>query len=204
VGAQLGELFWNSRIRSWATVPDLKLPPVVPPLDALRLYKLTVDDATGAVAGGDRIREAVTTAGNPFFQIAGTRVRQLGDRQLVRVAQPARMTWLARGLDIDGAVLEGREPRLFAFGERPGQRVEVLLQIEPVPTGETRIEIDFGQLRRVIRLKPAETQTVRFPGCTPFSGRIRALGALRLEDSRAAAATLAGAEIRPVSGPPCR
>jgi hypothetical protein len=159
-------LFWNSRLTRWALLAQLGLPPVGSPLSALPGIALSIATRTGlltppATAAG--MTEAIGAVDSPFLQLAGATLARSPDGALALTApsQPARATWLATGLQPDGAVLTGAPVRLFAFASsaaKPRTRIVTFTLAAPTPptpatSMSSIVTIQLGAATRRYRLR---------------------------------------------------
>lgn len=154
-------LFWNSRITGWATLPALGLPPAESPLAALPGVYLQASPSTGILeplAVADTLKEVVGAANSPFLQLAGSVLARSPDTALTltQLAKPVQATWLATGLQADGAIVAGAPVHLAANAQvRAGARaMRIEFSLAPVPAlhAGTSVTIRFGNTSRLIRL----------------------------------------------------
>jgi hypothetical protein len=209
-------LFWNSRLRSWAGLTALRLPPVQWPLSALPGLALAVNQSDGmlgpAAAAAD-LDEIVGETGSPFLQLEGTSLARSPDRvlTLTKPLQPVRARWLATGLQPNGSVASGAPVRAFVFAARSStaRALKVTLTVSPAsPTlGPTALSLRFGSARERLTLKAGVTPTrVTLPACFApgrmvVSGSLRAIRSVVVSE-HAVAGVIDAVEIAPAAAPP--
>jgi hypothetical protein len=167
-------LFWNSDLRSWASLPQLGLPLPEWPMTALPgHYPLAVDSASGVItppSATTQMHEVITTNRSPFLQLAGTprAVSPDGALSLVALAQPVRATWLALGLQPDGRIAAGSPARVFAFAEPAGGARGLMLTLTFAPPPALASGA-AGSSAMVVRLGPASRRVTLTSGSPPRS-----------------------------------
>lgn len=153
-------LFWNSRLRSWAFVPNLGLPPVEWPLTAMPvLPSLTVDLDNGRLGpptAAAELHEVVGETDSPFLQLAGEPLARSpgGVLTLTRISTPARATWLASGLQPDGGIAAGEPVKVDVFSPSSptASALRVSLALAPSPPASTHIVFRLGRAARTVTL----------------------------------------------------
>jgi hypothetical protein len=210
-------LFWNSHLLSWASLPQTGLPAPEWPMAALpQVSGLTVNTATGALTGlpaASNLSEVVETKDSPFLQLAGRQLAQSPEHTLAvtALAEPARASWLATGLQPNGDVAAGPPVRLYAFApppssRAPAARAETLnLTIAPPPPAvagasqAAAIAVQFGGSRILVQLHPgASSRTVSLPLCLS-AGNPALRGSLRVTHAQAAGGEEVGGVLQRVS-----
>jgi hypothetical protein len=209
-------LFWNSRLRSWAQLPELGLPPVQWPLSALPGLALAVSHSDGvlgpAVAAAD-LNEVVGETASPFLQLEGASLARSPDRilTLTKPSQPVRARWLATGLQPNGSVAARAPVRVFAFAAQSNtvRALNVTLTVSPAsPTlGPTVLSLQLGSARQRLTLPAgAEPRRVTLPasfapGRTVLSGALSAIRSVVVSE-HAVAGVIDAVEITSAAAPP--
>lgn len=211
-------LFWNSRIRSWASLPALGLPPPEWPMTSLpNASNLALSAKTGALLPASvtgQIEEVVGATNSQFLQLEGETVARSPDGllTLTRLSQPARARWLATGLQPDGYVATSSPVKLVAFSKpRAGERaLHVVLRFlaPPAPTGpnvqaQSSMRLDFGSFHGEVVLKTSSSRKVALTACVArgdlaASGTLRAVRTVAIE-GRELAGMLASVVISPAN-----
>jgi hypothetical protein len=105
------------------------------------------------------VRETTVSAvDSPLFQLEGEEVRRSPDGTLavLRVAQPGRLTWLARGIDTDGNVTQTVELSMAG-----GHRASVLLR-SPVEDDQlAKVAVGLGRKRSEVAFAAGEPRERR-------------------------------------------
>jgi hypothetical protein len=209
-------LFWNSRLRSWAQLTELGLPPDQWPLSALPGLALAVNHSDGvlgpAVAAAD-LDEVVGETDSPFLQLEGTSLAHSPDRilTLTQPAQPVRARWLATGLQPNGSIAAGAPVRVFAFAAQSNtvRALNVTLTVSPAsPTsGPTVLSLRLGSARQRLTL-PAGAEPRRLtltacfaPGRMAVSGSLSAIRSVIVSE-HAIAGVIDAVEIAPAPASP--
>jgi hypothetical protein len=201
-------LFWNSRLLSWATVPQLGLAPVDWPLAALPGAPLSFSTSDGALqppAQAASMQRVLFASSSPFLQLAGTTLARSPDGalSLVAPAQPVRASWAALGLQPDGYVAAGSPARLFAFAPKSAtvQALTARLTFGALPAGAaaSAVYVRLGPSARRVRLLPgAAPRTVALSLCFP-AGRTAVGGQLRAARASAVAGRALAGQLLAVS-----
>ena len=210
-------LFWNSRLRGWAQLAELGLPPVQWPLSALpgspELSANRSDGVLEPTAAAADLDEVVGQTGSPFLQLEGTLLARSPDHllTLTKPRQPARARWLATGLQANGDIEAGAPVRVFAFTtpSNTSRALNVILTISPVsPTsGPTVLSLKLGSTRQRLTLSASVTpRRVSLPACfaqgrTVVSGAVRAIHSVVLSD-HAVAGVIDAVELAPTTASP--
>jgi hypothetical protein len=209
-------LFWNSKLRIWAALPQLGLPTPEWPMAALPGYPpLTADASTGELVpqpAASVMREVVTATGSPFIQLAGTPAAQSPEHalSLVALTHPVRATWLASGLQPSGSIGAGVPVHLFAFAPRSSstQALAVTLTIVPPPAASPGgsapvvIALRLGPARRSLTLRAgAAPHNVSFVACLR-PGQSAVNGSIRVVRPRATPGAPVGGALAAVTVTP--
>lgn len=179
-------LFWNSDLRSWAALPATGLPQPIWPMTALpNEPTLSIDPADGDLAPSTALRslhEAVDASNSAFFQLAGTSVVRSpnGALSLVRVSQPARVTWLAEGLQPDGFLIAGDGAHVWAFApaSSTSRSMRVTLTFAPAPApavgadNATSMLVRFGATAIRLRMSGSSPRSVSLTACFPSGSSV--------------------------------
>lgn len=155
-------LFWNTRLRGWAFVPALGLPPVEWPLAAMpALPSLTVDPDDGRLgppAAAAQLDEVVGESDSPFLQLAGAPLAHSpgGVLTLTRISPPARATWLTSGLQPDGGIAVNTPVKVAVFSPSSSTastlRVSLALAPAASPPAGAHVVFRLGNATRRITL----------------------------------------------------
>jgi|GEM_PF-4287160 len=213
-------LFWNSRVRSWAELPELGLPTVESPISALPGQPgLAVDPTTGLLAPASAVadmHEDVEATDSAFLQLAGTPLARSPDGvlTLTQLMRPVRAVWLATGLAPEGGIPAAHAVVLAAFtgaSEAPDALSVTLTLAPPGPIAgsETPAKAVLG-----VRLGSANERVVLTAGGAPAevslttcvaTGHAAATGAIRTLSPPATGAALSGTlQSVTVTRGPCR
>lgn len=200
-------LFWNSDLTGWATLPASGLPAPTWPLAALANEPaLSVQTSSSLLSPSAAARQLpgmmVGATDSPFVQLAGTPVGRSPGHQLTlwRLAHPARLTWLARGLQPTGYVVMGTPVHISAFAasHQARESLRVTLELAPPPapipgtSAQTSVTLRLGVLHRSIRLSGSTPRQVSLSLCLPpgrdsISGTLLATRSVSLEGQPVAA-----------------
>jgi hypothetical protein len=215
-------LFWNSRLKGWTELPELGLPPVEWPMSALPgVAGLAVNRSSGLLepeAGAAGLNEIVGATDSAFLQLEGSSLASSPDGilTLTELSRPARASWLATGLQPDGAILAGARVQLLAFADRsasPVARAITFTLSPPAPAvlGEparTETFIRLGSAsRRVALSSGAGPRPITLAACFD-SGHAVVRGALRATRSvsvagRQVAGSLTAVAVAPLGSEAC-
>ena len=212
-------LFWNSRIRSWAELAELGLPPVESPISALPGQPdLAVDPATGLLtpaSGVADLHEDVEATDSPFVQLAGTPLALAGRRAHAHTADATGASCLARSraragrLDSGGArgphrcLRAGIAETRGDFGEADACATATRGRI--ADTGESGARRPLGSAgARVVLTAGGAPVAVGLTSCLA-PGRAAATGTIRTLSTPAASSAVSGTlQSVTVTRAPCR
>jgi hypothetical protein len=202
-------LFWNSKLDSWTALPALGLPMTNFPLSALPGRTLEVNSRSGVLMPQSiaaTMNEIVGGDGSPFVQLAGNAVARSPDGvlELTELEKPVRATWIATGLQSDGAIAAGPAVRFVAYDQRRSRAraLSISLFIAPIATPDTKtaVRLRVGSATRSLRLNGAtHVRRIEIAAClAPGQSAVRgSLFAARpvLSQGRVIAASLVGVAV---------
>jgi hypothetical protein len=211
-------LFWNSKVTSWTTLPVLGLPPTDFPLSALPGRSLEVNSRSGALMPQNvaaTMNETVGGVGSPFLQLAGNAMARSPDGvlELTELEKPVRATWIATGLQSDGAIAAGPPVGFVAYdqGRSRTRALSISIFIAPIATPGTRttVRLRVGSVTRSLRFNGAtHVRRIEITAClTPGQRTVRgSLFAARpvLSQGRAIAGSLVSVAVVGHAGRPSR
>lgn len=167
--------FFSTWIRTRVHVPETPALADAAPLDALRLFRPAVDEATGALDTAPV--PTVQWVGSPFAQVDGERLAAVsgGELELVRPSpEGTRLLWRSTGLESDGALPpDGARIDLWPRGGQPATLVLTFISPRPVPGSEAprdpaRVTVRVGEARRVVEVPPGDdVRRAELPVCAP-------------------------------------
>jgi hypothetical protein len=152
------------------------------PVNRLAREELQVG-ADLAVTPAPATRYALAWRDSPLVQLDGRPVAERPERRdvLLELAEPARATWVARGLGP-----EGEMPGPVRVGAAPARWT---LTVEAPPGAPSRLGVALGSERRTVRFAPSQLREIPVDLCTaggPQAGTLTPrLGVLSLRAARA-------------------
>jgi hypothetical protein len=203
-------LFWNSRLRGRVELAQTGLPPVEWPLASLpQGERLSVNLESGRLepaAAGAGFSEVVGATNSAFVQLAGSPVAESPDRilTLTRLAKPASATWLATGLQEDGAIVPTSPvaTRAFATGDAAAQGVLLTARFGAVaPKGATtELVVRFGsRAQRLLLRGGSMPRTVRMQACFAPPSRSAVSGSIKVRRAASISGRLVGGVLESVA-----
>jgi hypothetical protein len=174
-------LFWNTRLKSWAELPQLGLAPVESPMSALPGTGLAVDPSSGRlasapIAGG--LSEVVEATDSPFVQLAGSSLARSPDGVLTlrQLSRPVRARWFVTGLQPDGSIAQATVVHAHVFVDRAptAQTLTVTITLSSPPAAppgaaspRTEIAFRLGRVERRVALAGGPVKPISLSVCLP-------------------------------------
>jgi hypothetical protein len=209
-GWQYATLFWNSRIRQWATDATSGVPTPVATIAALPARNIAFDTKSGYISGLEHAGPFVSYIDSPFFQISGQQIASgPGSRlNLVAPSEPVHAIWRARPLFSDGSISPKTPPALDAWLP-PGsnaKRLRVMIELVAPASGPIDDVIRIGSDQKEVKLQPNQVKQTVFETCVTgrhAGGTVKVVTAAPAGTGQPVGGRISIVRVRPIPGGHC-